>query len=443
MSTADLPRLNRFTVEQSERSTFRWGIGIWLLILASFLSVRKRDASELMSNSGIDLQIKLQILAWVILGAIALVMLGTKKSKVKLSLQTPLFWYAIYIFLTVASTAYSNAPALTLFRSGQLVIMLLLILSMQEILAEKFHVFVLVFLAINWLLVIMANTGFDLGQEWVRGPGNIFCLRNRESLEPWRFSSPIAHASQVSIVGAASAVGLSTRITKENVSKLAPVVLFIALTVILTISRTAIASMFGGFFVVAFLRKQWIAMILVMGILIPIAIMFTPVGEKVIKFGMRGQSVEEFNSLTGRSEIYDLGLQRAKEALPLGEGFVAGRAQAIVAKSKGDSIVHSHNLFIESAVGMGILGVISAAMVLISLALALLKVIRLAPNPTGISPGWEPAVMSLPLFGFCILDRGFAAPVAPFVFLFAAVLTMTAQLLATPARTSLQTRVGN
>ena len=188
--------------------------------------------------------------------------------------------------------------------------------------------------------------------------------------------------------------------------------------------------MLAGFLVVLLVRKQGLVLILTVGILMPIALVFTPLGEKVVKFGMRGQSAEEFQSLTGRSDIYRMGLERAVNSLPTGEGFVAGRAKAIVSKSKGRAIVHSHNLFIESAVAMGVVGVFLAAMILLALARSvILAVIHIKPDETGISPGWEMLVMSIPCGAFCIMDRGFASPVCPFSCLFIIVLANTARLL--------------
>ena len=428
MTTVQMPAPS--PMQHSERAKSRWAFFVWLFMLASFLSVRHRDAGDLMGEGGIDLQIKLQILAWFLLGLLALFLMGTKRAKVGLALQLPLFWYACYVLIAVASTAYSNSPELTLFRSGQLVVAMLLILSMGDVLNKHIHNFVFVFLLANWVLVIMANTGLDFGQSWIRGERNMFMLTNRHSLEPWRFSSPLAHASQVSIVGAVSAIGLAFQMNRENRGRKLPLVAFTTLTVILTVSRTAIAAMFLGFFIISILKKQWLPYILVAGIMVPIAILFTPIGDKVVQFGMRGQSADEFSSLTGRSDIYALGIERATNALPLGEGFQAGRANAIVAKTKGHSIVHSHNLFIESAVSMGILGLISAAMVLLTFTMALLMAIKNCPKgPIGVSQGWEPALMTIPLFSFCILDRGFSAPICPFVCIFISVLTLTTRML--------------
>ena len=74
MTTVPLQHSNSL----AERFKYRWALVIWIFILASFLSVRKRDAGDLMGTGGIDLQIKLQILAWFVLGVLALFLMGTK-----------------------------------------------------------------------------------------------------------------------------------------------------------------------------------------------------------------------------------------------------------------------------------------------------------------------------------------------------------------------------
>ena len=401
---------------------------VWLFILASFLSVRERAASELLGGQGFDLQIKLQIAAWIALGFLALYLFFKQHVDLRFIGRAPLCWYCAYAIAAIVSSAYSVSPALTLFRAGQLMIVIFLVVSLRKRL-DRIYVLILAFMVINWIFVLMANLRLDFGQAWIRGPENSFLLFDRGTSEPWRFSSPIAHASQVSIVGAAGAVGLAMRTNKKSLKDNLPIILFFALTVVLTVSRTAIAAMFLGFFIVLVVRRRAVPALLLAGFLLPLMMVFTPVGEKVVNFGMRGQSAEEFKSLTGRSDIYRFGVSRALDSMPLGEGFVAGRAKAIVAKDKGRSIVHSHNLFIESAVGMGVLGIALALMVLASLARALILATRHSRGPRGVSPGWEPVVMSIPILSFCILDRGFASPVSPFVCLFVAVLVLTTQLL--------------
>ena len=307
-------------------------------------------------------------------------------------------------------------------------IVVLLVVSLRENL-RRLYFFIGMYLGANWLLFLMANSGMDFGMEWVCGVGYEYLITGRQSLHSWRFASPVGHPSQISVVGAAGAAGLLARTHRLNWKRNVPWIVFFAVTVLLTISRTAIAGMLLGMFVVLVVRRRTIPMVLMGGLVIPLAVMIPSIGGALLDYGMRGQSTDEFKSMTGRTDIYQQGMNRAIDSLPLGEGFVAGRAHAIVSKEVGESIVHSHNLFIESAVGMGMMGVISAFMVLFTLVISLVKVVQLPPNASGISPGWEPVAMSIPLLGFCILDRGFASPAAPFLCLFVAVLTLTTKLL--------------
>ena len=403
-------------------------IWIWLLMLASFLTVRQRDASALLEAGGFDLQVRMKIAAWFVFGLLALLFWAKGIVDTRLLWRAPLCWYAGFVVLAIASASYSTSPPLTLYRGVQLGVLIFLILAMREQ-VHQIHLYIFIFLVANWVLVLMANTGLDLGQTWLRGYRDEFMIFGRETQGPWRFGSPIAHPSQLSIVAAAGAVGLAMRTRRENLIDNLPIILLAAVTVLLTVSRTAIAAMLLGFIVVAIVRRSFVPLFLIAGISIPLALMFTPAGEQLVNYAMRGQSTEEFGNLTGRTEIYRLAAERASDSLPLGEGFQAGRAKAIVDKDVGHSIVHSHNLFFESTIGMGVLGFVLASLVLISLGRSFLQILKLEPDGTGLSPGWELVVMSIPILGFCILDRGFAAPVCPFVALVIAVLVIATRLL--------------
>tara|TARA_R110002049_G_scaffold27321_2_gene93955 strand:- start:8478 stop:9833 length:1356 start_codon:yes stop_codon:yes gene_type:complete len=427
-STSEIyaPAVSAGPVTKAQRD-FRRAMAIWIVILTTFVTVRLRDAEDLLKPGGIDTQAKYQILVWGFLGLIALRCILCRRADLKQLIQSPLMWFAIFVSTAVMSTAYSISPPLTLFRSGQLVIAVLLVVSLREQI-DRIYVFITVYIAANWMFFLMANTGLTFGLDWIRGPGNEYMFYNRDTFLSWRFATPLGHPSQISVVGAAGVVGLLARTRDWQWNRNFPWIAFLAVTVLLTISRTAIAGMLAGSFLIFALRGKLLPFILAIGIVAPVTVMIPSVGESLLYYVMRGQSAEEFKSLTGRSEIYELGIKRAAESLPLGEGFVAGRAKAIVSKEVGGSIVHSHNLFIESGVGMGAFGIIACAMVLISLFVALFRVIKIPPDDRGFSPGWEPFAICIPLIAFCVLDRGFASPADPFLCIFVTVLSMLTQM---------------
>lgn len=412
----------------SKDHDFRRIVLFWGMIILSFLTVRQRDAEDLLRPGGIDLQAQLQAAAWIGFGLVSLLLIAKRRAELKLLLHAPLTWFAIYAGIAVFSTLVSSSPALTLFRSGQVVITILLVISLRDN-WDRVYFLIAMYLAANWILVLMANTGITLGMDWVRGPGNEFMLYDRHVPRGWRFGSPLGHPSQISVVGAAGAAGLMARYNGTQFRRHLPLFVFFVVTVLLTISRTAVAGMFLGAFVVLAVRGRIIPLLLVTSVVAPLMILLPSAGDAMVEYGMRGQSSEEFKSLTGRSDIYRHGFARACDAFPWGEGFVAGRAKAIVSKDVGGSIVHSHNLFLESAIGMGLMGLISSVMVLVTLGISLCRAIKIPSNASGISPGWEPLVMSIPLVGFCILDRGFAGPATPALCLFVLILAATTKLL--------------
>ena len=80
---------------------------------------------------------------------------------------------------------------------------------------------------------------------------------------------------------------------------------------------------------------------------------------------------------------------------------------------------------------MGVVGLLCAIMVVLTWGVSLLRAVRIPPDETGISPGWEPVAMSVPLVAYCILDRGFAGDADAFLCVFVVVLAYTTKLLLT------------
>src|SRR5690606_36949678 len=99
-----------------------------------------------------------------------------------------------------------------------------------------------------------------------------------------------------------------------------------ALTVLMSLSRTAIAGMFAGFVIVALQRGvivPWSAAAL---LLLAASLSIPEVSDYFLNLLMRGQSAEQFQSLTGRSEIYAVAIQRAGDSwFGEGHGSLRGR----------------------------------------------------------------------------------------------------------------------
>jgi len=399
---------------------------LWCLIMTTFAGFRYREISELFDSGGFDAQVKFQAATWVALGVLGLYLLASGRADLRLLRRGPLFWYACFVLTALLSTLYSPQPAFTAYRAVQHAVAIVLIISLRKHF-ESVYLFIAAFLAVNWVLVVLGSLGITGGMEWIFNPAD------KASLEAgiegaWRFESAFGHPSQISIVAAAGAAGLAYRMRGRNWMPIAAVIGWFALTTLLTVSRTAIVGLLGGLAVAALGRRALLPCVCLAGFVLPLLMMSSDFREASSHYLARGQARAELRSLTGRIPAYREAMRRIEQYWPLGRGFQAGRVEALDETGENMAVGHAHNLLLESLFSMGLLGGVFSLLVLVSLAIAVGKILQRDAAVSGyrFSVGWELAAMLVPLYAFCVLDSGFVANLNPVAMLFLVVIA-TAQ----------------
>ena len=138
---------------------------------------------------------------------------------------------------------------LTAYRSLQHGVAIVLVISLGKQLRDL-NPFVFTYIAINWLLVILSLTGLHGDVAWIARPHDETVMFSAAGTEQWRFRSALGSPSYVSIVAAVGAVSLAVRSVGAMSVSRGLGVCWLALTTILTVSRTAIAGLCGGMFIV-------------------------------------------------------------------------------------------------------------------------------------------------------------------------------------------------
>lgn len=415
----------RTAAATAERPRWGWIYLFWMLMLTTFASFRSRHATELLGGAGIDAQVQYQLAIWVLFGGLAAWQLLNGRVELRLLGSGPLFWFACFGSLALLSSVHSAMPALTFFRSGQLLIALVLVVSLGEAIRDV-HRLALLYIGVNTLLVLIAAAGLDGGIEWIRGPGDSFLPRSGTAEVPWRFASAFGHPSLISIAAACAALSLAARSRGGRWWVSGPVILWMLLVLLLTASRTAIAGFLGGAAVLVVTHRKFHLPALA-AVTVGSAMLMVPVvQDRAARYLLRGQDATEFKSLTGRDVIYSAALERATAALPWGEGFQGGRVEVLDEQGAEVGIAHAHNLLLECLIGNGFAGLLIGCLFLASLCWrvgVLLWAQRQGRSAIGDvdNDAVELAAVICPLLAFCILDRGFAAPVDPVVLLFLAV----------------------
>jgi hypothetical protein len=412
------------TVGSDQRDTQRIGLTAWMplllwcLIVTTFASFRRREMDELLDYGGIDAQVKFQAAAWAGLGLLAVWSLWSGRADLRLLRRGPLFWYVCFIGTALLSACYSPQPAYTAYRAFQHGIALVLVISLREHL-RKVYVLVAVYIAVNWVLVVLGTMGINGGMPWIRSPWDgVMVSGGFEQVA--RFESAFGHPSVISILAGAAAAGLVYRARGRAWLLAGPVVGWLMLTALLTVSRTAIVGMLAGMAIAALGRRRLLPWVCLLGFSVPLCFLSCDLQDATLHYLTRGQSQSDLRSLTGRVPAYQEAVRRIAEYWPLGQGFQAGRFEALDATGENIGIAHAHNWLLESAFSLGLLGAVFTTLALISLALATVRLMwreDRSDRADSLS-AWELAAMLAPLYAYCILDSGFVSAVGPVPMLF-------------------------
>lgn len=379
-----------------------WYIAIASLFISTTVNFRHRDLDDLWGSNSIDSQVLYQLLAWFVLGVIAIYRIIQRKVDLSLLSSGPIFWFFCYAVCALFSTIYSINPAYTFLRSSELLVGLILIISMKNHL-NYFFTLMGIWILINWLLVLVGFFGLDGGISWIRGPDDAFVSYEGTTIEAWRFGSAFGHPATISIGTAMAAIWLAATITWQDWRWKGPMMIWMAITNILAVGRLGIASMILGLVIVALGRRVFFPLVCVLCVVGSLVIVSDGLQKKLIVYLERGQSIEELESLNGRAGIYEQAFNYINKAPIYGYGFRSGR---MLVYNELSSTVHAHNAFLESYVSLGVLGLFLIIATLLS---ALLSAFRLLIKKNSRSFGWQFLALLVPVFTYSISETGFAA----------------------------------
>jgi hypothetical protein len=399
-------------------------LAVCIFVLSTLASFRVRHSEDLFVQGGFDWQVKFQAASWVVLGVLAALLVLTGRADLQLLRRGPLYWFCALTVVALLSSALAPSPLLTAFRSVQLGIAAVLVISLGRRL-EWLYLFLCVFLAINWIVFGLGALGIGTHLTWIRPPHELFEFHAGSRDDVWRFCTAFGHPSQISIVAAVVAVGLAARARGRAWLIFGPVIAWCVLTNLMTISRTGIAGMLLGFAVVAWDRRKLLPLTLLAGIGLPLLLWSERAQDSIIRYIARGQNQKEFATLTGRDTVFAEAWRRSVETSFIGEGFATGRTR-LLAKSWGAS--HAHNLFLQAITALGLPGLIIVTLVIVTFLREIWR-LRRTETPEA-TDGREFTAIAAPLLTFCLMDSGFVGAVDPFVLMFLLLAARLSQLLA-------------
>lgn len=385
---------------------------VWFWMLATFANFRIRSVTELTKGHTFDAQVLFQVASWLCFGIFAVWAAFRGRADWSLVRRGPLTWYCGFILIALLSAVYSPFPGLSAFTAIQHGIALVLTISLGRHLRRSLH-FALIYVIVNWLLVILGALHMNFRMDWITAPG---ASRIWTDEATWRFASAFGHPSQIGIVAAATALMIFKG--SKGSFEHAAYILLMVVTLLLTDSRTAIAGFAAGLIYIL-VKQRRIIVLCVIGSCMILTLLIAPSRALITAYLSRGQSSGDINSLTGRTPVYKDALSRVADHWVLGQGFLSTRVLLLNDQGDGNGTVHPHDLLLAALTGMGIGGAILAVGSVFSLRSTVRKLIIFSGYyPRSRQQALRYSATMMPLIAFCILDSGFVAKMGPFVLLY-------------------------
>jgi hypothetical protein len=368
-----------FQESTSIANSFTWWQGLWLLMLLSGLVFRLRDESEI-QRSALDGWAMYRIGLDVVVGLILITRLLKRKTLWHQSFFRGLIGImAIYPILSIVSTTWSAAPAFTLFRSTEYLLDLAVLASVVATLksVEEYEKFANWTWTILGLLVLTAWIGaiVDPSDAFLEGYSYGPLRIRLEGICPNIDANSIGE--YCAILGSISLCRLLDN-PDGKYDRAWYRLLFVSavVTLIFTQTRADVAAFAVSLFLLFILTRRYL-LGAVVGIATSLAgfifVFFTNFGSTVTSYLLRGQSVTEAESLTGRLDFWQFAFQKISERPWTGYGGYAGGRFVVLPGLGIPGNTEVLNTLVESFLDIGIWGPTVIIIVLVSIAWYLLR----------------------------------------------------------------------
>lgn len=360
-------------LETPERTVAPWVPVAWIVLLfvSSFRFSGSRSVEAAVSGTA-SLENLIELAAYGLFGGLALVRLLFRTPRLE-PLGVGLF--AGFALLAVASVLWSVIPLFTLIRSSQLMVLAALVAATAGVWSDGGRSF-----ERDWSRIWLTYLGVA-----ALASGAAFIWPNWQS---GRWAWPGLHTGVTSeYIAIGAMVILSMRVEKgwripRLLHRVLPLVFVGSLVLLLlTITRSSLFGFIAGAFLIAWTgsRIRSDKRLVVIGSLIALAVATVAwFSGELGDYLLRGQTVDQFYTFTGRTDLWSFALNELNEAALLGFGYGAARVVLIDAFWWAGT---GHNLWIEAALSVGIVGAVLLTAVLVWAAARCLSLQRRAPGP--------------------------------------------------------------
>lgn len=169
----------------------------------------------------------------------------------------------------------------------------------------------------------------------------------------------------------------------RRLRRFVPVLFLVAMALLmLTITRSALFGFLAGAFLILWTgsRIRGDRRIVLVGSVVALSVAAVAwFSESLIEYLLRGQTVDQFYTFTGRTDLWAFAVEQLNGAALLGFGYGAARVVLI------DEFFWAgtgHNLWIEAALSVGLIGAVILTVVLVWMIARSVSLQRTAPGPS-------------------------------------------------------------
>jgi len=334
-----------------------------LIILLGFVIGLGRVDMQAASSGGVDLAGtgKLIRAITVILAAfVSLVLLATSNGVKYLFVKNNAL-LMMFVFLCIASTVFSPAKTITLFKSFEILtmVMILAIFYCYDKLNDKsvkyiYALFWIYTITVLGVYVQLAIFGTE-GQRQLLGAQPLFGFMMWSRYPGMAGNSLGFLGALVALYG----VHLASVKNKKNKHYIVAGGIFFLLgfgVTVLSYTRSVLAFLFIAILMYFILRKKYgVTVLMVIIMVMPLAA--PQVQDKIVEHLKRGDSEESIATMSGRTEMWSSVFNRDPLVLMVGGGYATG-SQFMNYEETGSLLITTnvHNGFLEVVMSVGLIG---------------------------------------------------------------------------------------
>lgn len=261
--------------------------------------------------------------------------------------------FALYILLAAASALYSPEPMQSLWKAFELLVILVFALGLYERhLAQPEQIVgttnALQYIAFSLCLMSLVGGGLAPEIAWRDFGFDGVGMRSMSGVAPMINPNMLGQ-----IGGMVALVGLARLLILKCSRRKGDWLVFVVgiLTLFLAYSRTSLIAFSLLLILLLFLVRRYDLLLFSLPVFLLLAVFFQSV---VLEYLARGQSVEHFTSLSGRTLMWEAALDAWSRNPLLGHGFFVGHKYVELGSDK--FLATTDNAYVETLVNLGVVG---------------------------------------------------------------------------------------